>query len=221
MPKSKVIKPKPIAALSPKFKFDKTFVAVVAAVVVATGGYLFYQGTHAASAPFATYGYGSPMLHSTGAALASKREYLDGNIVSVPVWQWRSNVSDSFTKFLQFGPYVNVTIPAGYSGLHVCYYYSASNDLDKTGQTIKVYHDLTFVIPGSSVRGIYTPPNHVEPESIPEENAAGGTPIIRAHCFNYPFGSKVLNYVEFRLMVQGRSDGYAHLDLWKTTVSYY
>ena len=31
-----------------KFKFDKTLVVVIAAVVVATGGYLFYKGSHAA-----------------------------------------------------------------------------------------------------------------------------------------------------------------------------
>lgn len=34
-----------------KFKFDKAFLIVTAAVVVATGGYLFYRGTHAAIPP--------------------------------------------------------------------------------------------------------------------------------------------------------------------------
>lgn len=34
-----------------KFKFDKTLMALIAAVVVATGGYLFYQGSHAAGVP--------------------------------------------------------------------------------------------------------------------------------------------------------------------------
>ena len=32
-----------------KFKFDKTLLAVIAAVVVATGGYLFYRQSHAAT----------------------------------------------------------------------------------------------------------------------------------------------------------------------------
>lgn len=45
MPKTKSSKFK----ANSKFKFDKTLVAVIAAVVVVTGGYLFYKGTHADS----------------------------------------------------------------------------------------------------------------------------------------------------------------------------
>lgn len=37
-----------------KFKFDKTLLAVIAAVVVAVAGYIYYQGSHAATAPFNT-----------------------------------------------------------------------------------------------------------------------------------------------------------------------
>ncbi len=48
MPKTKT-KSKSLANRS-SLKFDKTLILVIAAVVVATGGYLFYKGTHAAAA---------------------------------------------------------------------------------------------------------------------------------------------------------------------------
>lgn len=65
MPKTKKSASKSALGFKPKFKFDKTLLLVIIAVVVATGGFLFYQASHAATMPPASlrrwvaYGAGS------------------------------------------------------------------------------------------------------------------------------------------------------------------
>ena len=67
-----------------KFKFDKTLVTAIALVVVATGGYIYFQGSHAAGVP-ASDGIASGQCYTAGQkgtnGIVTMSMQTDGNFV--------------------------------------------------------------------------------------------------------------------------------------------
>lgn len=80
-----------------KFKFDKTLMAVIAVVVVATGGYLFYQGSHASSVKdWETMLRLAPCPYNSAGIPATLRTGSKGTCVSfLQLMLWRGGANKS------------------------------------------------------------------------------------------------------------------------------
>ena len=212
--------------LSKKLKFNRVQ-ALSIVLVLAVIGAVWVFHSYAAEAPFVTYlPRSAGIAHSTGTFAENFAIRLAGKEMHVNVQDWGTSKPDSKVHFLQYGPYSSVTIPKSATGLHVCYYYAASNDGNRPHQYIDVYTDLNYNV-GSSPQNytVGTQPQRIaeDPWMTDPQDSKGLIYTVRAHCENYGFSSTIRNLtkVEYRLKVTGGSDAYANLDLWKTTVSFY
>ncbi len=173
------------------------------------------------------------MGHQTGNFLStSVAELLNGVRTYVNVRRWPATLTyiDSYQKthFLQYGPYVDITIPGNKTGLHVCHYYSTWNVLGYSGY-VKVNTDMTEANHLNFFRTAREPWFPSYRQITEEARSKYNEPTLRSHCDNYKFHwleyginpPTTLHSVEFRVKVYNASDQFGVVDLWKTTVSYY
>jgi len=204
-----------------KRKYNQTQAIAIIVIVVAIGVAIVLFAHAAASPVPATYYENSPgIAHTAGFYVGKEPVTLNGQAMTIAnVWSWDNyNNAQPFqdNHFLQYGPYVSLSIPAGKTGLHVCYYYAAYNENNTTGY-LAVYTDVNTSVP------TFNPKTVLVSEDLQDRN---GAHPIHSLCTNYAMsqpGAYQFNYqkVEYRLKVTGSSDGHGVFALWKTTVDYY